>query len=221
LTNIGPGLVRTPEPTGGGGARGPVRPPGIPGDENRPVGAPPFAKPAPSGQITESEMNRPGVDPRVAPTQAGEGSGGGGWTNWIAPSILALFAAQMARRGGGAHVPPGTTPTVGNAIPAPVQPPLPRVPTLGPTSPAQGPLPTVPTLGPTSPVPQPGAPAPAAAAAAPPSPAAASARPPMAPGPGQTPADVARMQAEVDAENLRLQIKKRARSGGGGGRTTP
>ena len=38
LTNIGPGLVRTPEPTGGGGARGPVRPPGIPGDENRPVG---------------------------------------------------------------------------------------------------------------------------------------------------------------------------------------
>ena len=43
MTNIGPGLVNTPEPTGpvrvGNGA---ARPPGIPGDFNAPVGAPPF-----------------------------------------------------------------------------------------------------------------------------------------------------------------------------------
>ena len=68
---------------------------------------------------------------------------------------------------------------------------------------------------------QPGAPAPAAAAAAPPSPAAAPHVHQWLLALDRLLPTLARMQAEVDAENLRLQIKKRARSGGGGGRTTP
>jgi hypothetical protein len=201
LTNIGPGLVK-----GGGERQGSVtvgqpRLAGIPGDENRPVGAPPFAKPAPSGQITESEMNRPGVDPRVAPTQAGETqpAEGGSWTNFIAPSILALFATQMARRGGGAHVPPGTTPPISGAIPAPT--PAPTI-SGGGRTPQVAPAPISPDAQ------RPNVQAPVAGSPAVPLSEPSRSSPAGRPS-GQSQADIERMKAEVAAENARGETQLR------------
>jgi hypothetical protein len=230
LTNIGPGLVKGPAEPRGTVTVGQPKLASIPGDENRPVGAPPFPKgPTTTGQQTESETDRPSKGQPTPPTQAGETRPeGGSWTNYIVPSILALFAAQVARRGaGGTHVPPPNTPPIGSAIPKPggvtptvpptvtpnVPPPTvaPHMPPPAPQGPAYVPG-GVPQTAPIVPGPQPYTGGPQG----PHMPTPPNTQPPYMPPPnraGQTPADIARLKAEVEAENAaRLQEEMRARA---------
>lgn len=241
MTNIGPGLVREQRGTGGGG--GPKKQ-GIPGDYNAPVGAPPFTTQAPppaSGTTqgyepsTGAPMPVPsGMETSTQPPNGSNAGQGGSWTNYIIPSILGLFAANAMRRGGGAHVPPGAvTPPISQAIPNPA--PAAAAAAATPNVPAGNPaLPQPPPSGPAyvpGGVPQPGSSGPGPQpytggrpAQGPHNPPPPNDQPPYMPPPnaaGQTPAEIARLKAEVDAENLKAGMKTRARSGGGGGRTTP